>query len=50
MIVYPKRGFLFWSDWGPPGRIERSYMDGSDRKVIIDNDLGFPTGLAIDFE
>lgn len=50
MIVYPKKGFLFWSDWGQPARIERSYMDGSDRKVIIDNNLGFPTGLAIDFE
>lgn len=50
MIVFPKRGYLFWSDWGQPPRIERSYMDGSDRKTIVDSNLGFPTGLAIDFE
>lgn len=49
MIVFPKRGFMFWSDWGQPPRIERSYMDGSDRKVIVSSNLGFPTGLAIDF-
>lgn len=50
MIVYPKRGFLFWSDWGVQPRIERCYMDGSSRKVIVDNELGFPFGLALDFE
>lgn len=50
MIVFPKRGFIFWSDWGQPPRIERSYMDGSDRKIIVNTNLGFPTGLAIDFE
>lgn len=25
-------------------------MDGSARKVIVDTNNGFPTGLAIDFE
>lgn len=41
--------YLFWTDWGQP-RIERSFMDGSGRKSIVNSDLGFPTGLAIDFE
>ncbi|XP_037029978.1 low-density lipoprotein receptor-related protein 4 isoform X2 [Bradysia coprophila] len=49
LIVYPKRGFIFWTDWGKPPKIERSLMDGSNRKVIIDSNLGFPIGLAIDF-
>lgn len=25
-------------------------MDGSDRRTIVDSELGFPTGLAIDFD
>lgn len=50
MIVYPRRGMLFWSDWGKPARIERSYMDGSGRRKIVEADNGYPTGMAIDFE
>lgn len=50
LIVFPKRGFIFWSDWGHNPRIERSLMDGSERKIIVEVNLGYPTGLAIDFE
>lgn len=50
MILYPKEGFIFWSDWGQPPKIERCLMDGSQRKTIIDVHLGYPNGLAIDFE
>ncbi|GAB0097057.1 low-density lipoprotein receptor-related protein 4 [Sergentomyia squamirostris] len=53
MIVYPKFGYIFFADWGTrpghPPRIERCYMDGSSRKSVIDSNLGFPNGLAIDF-
>lgn len=41
--------FMFWADWGQP-RIERSFMDGSGRKSIVNSELGFPSGLTIDFE
>lgn len=30
--------------------IERSYMDGDMRRVIINTGLKWPNGLAIDFE
>lgn len=50
LIVYPKRGLIFWSDWGNQARIERSYMDGTGRKSVVSTDNGFPTGMAIDFE
>lgn len=50
IILYPKRGFMFWTDWGQAPRIDRAYMDGSERRSIVDSELGFPTGLAIDFE
>lgn len=42
--------YIFWTDWGKPARIERSLMDGSSRRVIVDNNHGFPIGLTIDFE
>ncbi|XP_055910482.1 low-density lipoprotein receptor-related protein 4 [Eupeodes corollae] len=50
LIVYPKKGFLFWSDWGTPPSIERCLLDGTNRTPIVTTDLGAPTGLAIDFE
>lgn len=50
LIVYPKRGLIFWTDWGNPPRIERSLMDGSEKKIIVSENLGYPTGLAIDFQ
>lgn len=48
MILY--MNLLFFADWGDSARLERSLLDGSERKVIVNSDLGFPTGLAIDFE
>lgn len=50
MILYPKKGYLFWSDWAQPAKIERCFMDGTGRKAIVDTNLGFPNGLAVDFE
>lgn len=50
LILYPKKGFMFWADWAPTPRIDRALMNGADRKTIINSDIGFPTGLAIDFE
>lgn len=47
MILY--KNFLWFADWGHHARIERILLDGSDRKVIVNTELGFPTGLAIDF-
>lgn len=41
---------LFWSDWDAPARIERSLLDGSNRTIIVTENLGFPTGLTLDFE
>ncbi|XP_060577111.1 nidogen-2-like [Ruditapes philippinarum] len=46
----PSRGVMYWTDWyrGNP-TIERSNMDGSEREVFIDTDLGLPNGLTIDY-
>lgn len=41
--------FVFWSDWGPNAKIERSYMDGSERTAITNDGIYWPNGkfLAI---
>lgn len=51
IAVFPKKGYVFWSDWSDfEPKIERSYSDGSSRTVIVSTELGFPNGLAIDFD
>ncbi|XP_055385944.1 low-density lipoprotein receptor-related protein 4 isoform X2 [Condylostylus longicornis] len=49
LIIYPKLGYLFWSDWGNPPKIERCLLDGTNRTAIVTENLGFPNGLTIDF-
>ena len=41
---------MFWSDWeqGDP-RIERAFLDGSNRTRIKTTGLKYPNGLAVDF-
>lgn len=34
---------------GPNPKIERAYMDGSERKVIATEGVFWPNGLAIDY-
>lgn len=41
-------GFMYWTDWGENAKLERSGMDGSDRTVLINNNLGWPNGLTVD--
>lgn len=49
-----ERGFssrVFWTDWNRDGpRIESSSMDGTNRMTIVDNFVGMPNSLLIDFE
>ena len=39
---------MFWSDWGESPRIERSTMSGLHRSQIVNTDLFWPNGLALD--
>ena len=42
---------MYWSDWGDnSSKIERSYLDGSDRRAVVDTDIGWPNGLALDYK
>ncbi|XP_043344111.1 low-density lipoprotein receptor-related protein 2 isoform X2 [Cervus canadensis] len=49
IVVNPKLGFMYWTDWGENPKIESAWMDGQRRKVLVQEDLGWPTGLCIDY-
>ncbi|XP_056636916.1 low-density lipoprotein receptor-related protein 1 isoform X1 [Diorhabda sublineata] len=49
IVVASDHGIMFWVEWGPPARIETADMDGFKRKVLVDRDILWPTGLAIDY-
>ena len=40
---------MFWTDWGEVPKIERASMDGTDRIVIINTQLGEPYGITVDY-
>lgn len=40
---------LYWSDWNRDGpKLEMANMDGTDRSVLVSEDLGLPNGLTFD--
>lgn len=40
---------LYWSDWNRDGpKIEMSNMDGTDRTVLVSDDIELPNGLSFD--
>ncbi|KAG8234143.1 hypothetical protein J437_LFUL007509 [Ladona fulva] len=41
--------YLYWTEWGEKPKIERAYLDGSERRIVVSRDLGFPNGLALDY-
>ena len=40
---------MFWSDWAEDAKIERSFMDGNDRRTVISTSLSQPNGITIDY-
>lgn len=49
-LFFPTFRYLFWTDWGHIAKIERANLDGSDRKILINTDLGWPNGLTLDYD
>ena len=50
IVVHPNRGFVFYSEWDRPANISRAYLDGTNLFVFKNVLLGWPNGLAIDFD
>ena len=48
LAVHPKKGWMFWSDWGNISKIEKSGMDGSNRIVLVTDNVVWPTGITLD--
>ncbi|XP_049859513.1 low-density lipoprotein receptor-related protein 4 [Schistocerca gregaria] len=49
LAMFPRKGYMYWTDWGDNPKIERALLDGSNRTVVVGTELGFPNGLAIDY-
>ncbi|KAK6195981.1 hypothetical protein SNE40_001294 [Patella caerulea] len=50
IAVHPKRGQIYWTDTGSSPKVEKSFMDGSNRTLIMDSkNLGSPNHIFIDF-
>lgn len=41
---------MYWVDNGQHPKIERSRLDGTDRKVIVQNGVNYPRGITVDIE
>jgi low-density lipoprotein receptor-related protein 1 (alpha-2-macroglobulin receptor) len=50
IVLDPYRKYMYWTDWGNLPHIGRAGMDGSDSKVIVTGNLGWPNALTISFE
>ncbi|XP_025940300.1 low-density lipoprotein receptor-related protein 2 [Apteryx rowi] len=49
IVVHPKYGQIYWTDWADRAYIGRVGMDGKDKTVIISTKLEWPNGLTIDY-
>uniref|UniRef100_A0A158P9R2 EGF-like domain-containing protein n=1 Tax=Angiostrongylus cantonensis TaxID=6313 RepID=A0A158P9R2_ANGCA len=48
IAVDPRKGLMFWTDWGQNPHIERANMDGTDRRVIVNTKIYWPNTIALD--
>ena len=49
IFAIPNSRRLWFTDWGDNAYIAKAGMDGSNLKVIINDTLGWPNALAIDY-
>ncbi|XP_038606813.1 low-density lipoprotein receptor-related protein 1B [Tachyglossus aculeatus] len=54
IVVDPVNGWMYWTDWEEDeiddsvGRIERAWMDGSERQIFVTSRMLWPNGLTLD--
>lgn len=49
ICLYPQKGLMFWSDWGDIPMIVVAGMDGNFPKILVQDDIHWPNGLALDW-
>ncbi|GLH07804.1 Vitellogenin receptor, partial [Gryllus bimaculatus] len=50
IVLDPVVGLLFWSDVGKQPRLERAYLDGSNRTVLVNDTLIHINDIALDYK
>ncbi|XP_052104944.1 low-density lipoprotein receptor-related protein 4-like isoform X2 [Mytilus californianus] len=50
LAIYPKKGYLFWSDWGDIPKIEMSDLTGGNRRILVNDNIVHPRGITVDYE
>ncbi|NXU52138.1 VLDLR protein, partial [Turnix velox] len=48
LVLHPLAGMLYWSEVGSHPRVMEATMDGSRWHVLLAQELGWPTALALD--
>ncbi|XP_078347608.1 low-density lipoprotein receptor-related protein 4-like [Oculina patagonica] len=52
IALYPKKGWMFWTDWGSTPKIERASLAGVDRTVLVDlssSSQYWPNAIFVDY-
>lgn len=50
IAVDPVEGLLVWTDRGRIPKIERTQLDGSNRRILVNESIVFTTGLTLDYK
>ncbi|GIY95881.1 low-density lipoprotein receptor-related protein 2 [Caerostris extrusa] len=49
IVLDPFRGYMYWTDWGDKPYIGKAGMDGTQFTKLINESLGWPNALTIDY-
>ncbi|XP_071838885.1 uncharacterized protein [Apostichopus japonicus] len=49
IVVFPQEGYMYWTDWGNTTTISKATLSGDGVTPLVESDLVFPNGLAIDY-
>ncbi|XP_035811393.2 low-density lipoprotein receptor-related protein 2a isoform X1 [Amphiprion ocellaris] len=49
IVLHPKYGYVYWTDWGDKAFIGRVGMDGTNKAAIITTKIEWPNGITIDY-
>lgn len=49
LVVDPRNRYLYWADYGQNPKIERAFLDGTNRTILVSSGIITPRGLALDW-